>query len=457
MKRKNKRRMLRMLAAVLAFWMLLPVSALADTMDEIRARQEELRSENDELEARLSSLRADEAQLQEYQSALQEKIGLTERKIDESREAITLMDLEIDTLERKLARTQAEYQSTIDLFAQRLRALYRAGGNGVSTLEILLNAESFTDFTMKSAMISAVTRHDQELVDRLEEYAERTREDRESIQAMREQEAQLKKDQELAQRELTGLYTENDAVIADLEAQQIVTREEIAANEEEDAALEAEVQDMIRRKNEEEQRRREEEAAAAEAARRAAEEAARRAAEEAAARRQAEENESGGDDGTFTNEGGEEYEEPGRETPEVNVDYTELGTHEGFNPCWPLPGVSVSNITGHYGDMYSNGAHNGLDIGASYGTPIVAAQAGEVISAEFHWSWGNNVLIWHNSTYATRYAHMSAIAVSAGQYVEQGQIIGYVGSTGYAFGNHLHFEVYKDAVRVAPEPYLGVW
>ena len=107
--------------------------------------------------------------------------------------------------------------------------------------------------------------------------------------------------------------------------------------------------------------------------------------------------------------------------------------------------------------MYDNGPHNGLDIGADYGTPIVAAQAGQVISAEYHWSWGNNVLIWHNQDYSTRYAHCSSLAVTPGQYVEQGQTIGYVGNTGYSFGYHLHFEVYYGGSRVNPDPYLGIY
>ena len=121
---------------------------------------------------------------------------------------------------------------------------------------------------------------------------------------------------------------------------------------------------------------------------------------------------------------------------------------DSFQPIWPLPGISYGNITGHFGDMYDNGPHNGLDIGADYGTPIVAAQAGQVISAEYHWSWGNNVLIWHNQDYSTRYAHCSSLAVTPGQYVEQGQTIGYVGNTGYSFGYHLHFEVYYGGSRV---------
>ena len=126
-----------------------------------------------------------------------------------------------------------------------------------------------------------------------------------------------------------------------------------------------------------------------------------------------------------------------------------------FAPMWPLPGVGYGSITGNYGDMYFNGPHNGMDIGAGYGTPIVAAQSGQVLSAEYHWSWGNNVLIWHNSSFSTRYAHCSSLAVYPGQYVEAGQTIGYVGSTGQSFGNHLHFEVYANGVRTDPRYYLA--
>ena len=117
---------------------------------------------------------------------------------------------------------------------------------------------------------------------------------------------------------------------------------------------------------------------------------------------------------------------------------------------WPLAGYGYGSITQYYGGMYSGTPHKGLDIGVPYGTPIYASESGQVLSAEYHWSWGNNVLIWHNGTYSTRYAHCSSLAVSAGQYVEKGQVIGYVGSTGQSSGPHLHFEVYQNGTRVDP-------
>ena len=117
---------------------------------------------------------------------------------------------------------------------------------------------------------------------------------------------------------------------------------------------------------------------------------------------------------------------------------------------WPLAGYGYGSITQYFGGMFSGSPHGGVDIGVPYGTPIYAADSGQVISAEYHWSWGNNVLIWHNGTYSTRYAHCSSLAVSAGEYVEKGQIVGYVGSTGQSTGNHLHFEVYQNGTRVDP-------
>ena len=68
--------------------------------------------------------------------------------------------------------------------------------------------------------------------------------------------------------------------------------------------------------------------------------------------------------------------------------------------------------------------------------------------------WGYHVMIYHNGTYSTLYAHMSAVAVSEGQTVSQGQIIGYEGNTGDSTGPHLHFEVYQNGDRVNPRNFL---
>jgi murein DD-endopeptidase MepM/ murein hydrolase activator NlpD len=94
--------------------------------------------------------------------------------------------------------------------------------------------------------------------------------------------------------------------------------------------------------------------------------------------------------------------------------------------------------------------HQGTDYGAAYGTPIRAVTDGIVSFAGWHGGHGNMVQLRHPSGLGTGYAHMSRIAVAPGSRVSQGQVIGYVGSTGLSTGPHLHFEVYRDGVAINP-------
>lgn len=108
---------------------------------------------------------------------------------------------------------------------------------------------------------------------------------------------------------------------------------------------------------------------------------------------------------------------------------------------WPVPNYK-------YVSRWMSSGHHGTDICAAHGTPIVASDSGVVTTAGWHYSYGNYVIIDHGNGYRTLYAHMAYTpSVYAGQGVSQGQIIGYVGNTGYSFGNHCHFEMYYNGVR----------
>lgn len=119
--------------------------------------------------------------------------------------------------------------------------------------------------------------------------------------------------------------------------------------------------------------------------------------------------------------------------------------------AWPLQ--DNGSITSGYG--YRNDPktcewklHGGTDIAAPTGTPILASADGVVIAATWHNSYGYYVKIQHNDTFATLYGHCSALHVTAGQQVKQGQVIADVGETGYATGPHVHFEIYVNGTRV---------
>ena len=118
--------------------------------------------------------------------------------------------------------------------------------------------------------------------------------------------------------------------------------------------------------------------------------------------------------------------------------------------CWPLP--SHTYISCHFGevDAFGNAGHRSTDIPAPEGTPILAAHSGAVLVSGWNDSYGNQVLLDNSAALSTRYAHMTQTAVTAGEAVTAGQVIGYVGSTGDSTGNHLHFEVIQGGVQIDP-------
>lgn len=126
------------------------------------------------------------------------------------------------------------------------------------------------------------------------------------------------------------------------------------------------------------------------------------------------------------------------------------GVIGGSTLQWPLPGHTY--ISCHFGevDAFGNAGHRGTDIPAPEGTPILAAHSGTVLVSGWNGSYGNQVMLDNGAGLSTRYAHMTATAVTAGETVTAGQVIGYVGSTGDSTGNHLHFEVMQNGVLVAP-------
>ena len=123
---------------------------------------------------------------------------------------------------------------------------------------------------------------------------------------------------------------------------------------------------------------------------------------------------------------------------------------------WPLNGYT--NVSSGFGNRVLYGVadfHRGLDIPADAGTPIMACNGGTVVRSEYHYSWGNYVLIDHGNGQSTLYAHMTSTAVSAGATVSQGDVIGYVGQTGNAYGNHLHLEYWINGNITDPYAMFG--
>ncbi len=145
-------------------------------------------------------------------------------------------------------------------------------------------------------------------------------------------------------------------------------------------------------------------------------------------------------------------------TPSTDPDSATIPS--GGTAVAPVPGAVVGAHFGQYG-LWSR-YHTGLDFRAGYGTPIRAVLPGVVVYAGNSGDWsGNHIAIRHTGGVTTMSSHMSSMVVHAGQSVSAGQVIGYVGQTGRAFGPHLHFELYPAGVRygdvyraIDPAPWL---
>ena len=124
--------------------------------------------------------------------------------------------------------------------------------------------------------------------------------------------------------------------------------------------------------------------------------------------------------------------------------------HGSGQLIWPVNGP----ITGVFGEARPGHMHAGVDISAPTGTPIRAADSGRVALAAFTGGYGNYTCIQHTASMSTCYGHQSRFGTSAGASVRQGQVIGYVGSTGHSTGPHLHFEVRINGSPVNPMGYL---
>ncbi|HJB60569.1 MAG TPA: peptidoglycan DD-metalloendopeptidase family protein [Candidatus Ruminococcus gallistercoris] len=418
-----KKRNLRIASGVLAMALLVSTNVFATTtaeydaqISEIKEKQAQNEAEAEELNAQLESLRSETADAQAYQETLVAQIENYQESIDLARERIDELNSSISTLEDEIEKADAEYADTFEQLKVRLNALYTSGGE-LTTLEILLDSTSLYDFSVRSEAIQGVTRHDKQLMEEIKAYMLQTQEQRDELSVQKEELAEQKKDLESKQSELQVLEEENQRLIEELQLQSAEAENLIAENEAESQDYLAQLDSLIAQRSEQ-------------------------AAREEAERQQALENQQ--NQGGGSSDAGSSSSGSSGSSGSSN-DSSVLNTGD-LSFSWPLAGYGYGSITQYYG----NNGHMGLDVGIPYGTPIYAAESGQVISAEYHWSWGNNVLIWHNGTYSTRYAHCSSLAVSAGEYVQKGQVIGYAGSTGNSTGNHLHFEVYQNGSRVDP-------
>ncbi len=391
------------------------LSDLEDEKSQIQQQQQELEEKSLQLKEKLEELKNDEAKQQEYQSSLEEQIGVVMDQIDASNEQLDELDADIANQEKELEQSEAELEEAFELLKQRLCALYKLGNAG--TLEIILNAKNLPELAHKAELMSAISRHDTQLMERVHAKIDETEAYKKQLEEDRQEAAALRTSQEEKREELTALQEENERVLQELGENKAEVSEQIRDADQQKEELINQLAEIQRQW--------------------LAEKNKPTPTPEPTPEPSYEPN-TGGSSGTVI-------------TPAPTSKPSSPTFSTGYT--WPVPGFTK------VGDGWYEGgrAHKGIDIiGAGiYGQPIVAAQSGEVLTAytadEWGYGWGYHVMIGHDDGYATQYAHMSRVAVTTGQYVEKGQVIGYVGNTGDSYGAHLHFELWENGERINPE------
>ena len=382
------------LAGLMALLMLLPMvsmiigSADAVTQSEIDA----LKKEQQESQAKQQELKEQLADIEEDQAAAQQKRELLTQQLNAINAEIANIDAQIAYYDEEIAQKEVERKEAEEREAEQYelfcqRVRMMEEQGTVSYWSIIFNAEDFSDLLDRIADVDAVMAYDNAVMEELIA----TRQELERLQGELESaraEEQAARDQQAAKQ------AEQQAKVA--EAQKLLDQinadaEEVNRQLDAESAAASEIQAEIARKQ-------------------------------------------------------KQLEEERKQNNIV------ISSETGY--LWPLPGYY--QLTSQFGYRIhpitgKPHSHTGIDIPAPGGTSILAAKSGQVVTSAYHYSYGNYVVIDHGNGNSTLYAHMSSRAVSEGQMVTQGQVIGYVGTTGSSTGNHLHFEVRDNYTRVDPE------
>ncbi len=385
----------------------MPMSSTANaaTNKQLEEKKKAIQEKRSNVQSEISQKKDDLVQIGEEKSAVQKEldkleltIADTENKIKEKEAQIAAAKEEIKKLQQEIAILKEQIKKRDELLKERIRSIQENGGV-INYLDVLLGAQSFSDFINRVSAVTSFMEADRDLLRMHQE--DKALLDKKEAEAQKQLEELNKKLAELEgmKKKLDGQYVERNKLLAELKEQEKDMHEELLEFEDEAAILAAQEQAIKREIEAWNKRQRELE-----------EQRKKQAAKQK------------------NNQGNKVGAAP------------EMTNGVFMNPA-------TGRLTSHYGQRWGR-LHSGIDIGKGGRTeavPIVAAASGEVIKANFDRSYGNVVMITHvidGQVMTTVYGHMESLSVSNGQRVEKGQLLGYMGNTGHSTGPHLHFEIH---------------
>ena len=372
-----------------------------DRLEDVRQRQEEvdaridaLDSRSDELLGRIGDLDKKREKVDRRVDRLDAELQDLALQIGEVRDDLADAQYRISLLEKELQEILADLQARTEVYTGRAVAIYKAGPG--MYVDGLLDSEDFSDLFDRLAYYQASVDADAELIAEIQVMRDQTTTRREQVEAERARIAKAKLRLEQDKARLAEARNEQALVLAEREA--VLSEKK---------AILAEVE-------------------------------SRKSSAKAI------------------------YEQLQKDAAEIQNLLASSGSSSGGifptgggQLAWPASGPITSpygwRIHPVFGDRRM---HEGIDIGAPYGAPVVSASDGTVVYAGTMSGYGNVVVVDHGGGLSTAYNHMSAILVGSGQSVSRGSQVGAIGCSGYCTGPHLHFEVRVNGSAVDPMPYL---
>lgn len=367
------------------------ISEREDELGDMQSEKNELMAGRTNIRQVINGLESSKQEMSEYVTALDEQVGLIQAKIDDLNVQITAKEAEIEETYAELLESERIQQEQYDAMKLRIRFMYEQGD--ALYAELLFSASSFSDMLNKAEYIQSLSDYDRRKLDEYTLIVQEVQLTKELLESEEEVLEETRQAAEAEQEDLNTLIAEKEAQIAEFQAQ-IADQEEIAA------AYDAEIAEQNRLIAEIE-----------------AQIAEDKEALEAAQR------------------------------PQYN------------GGAFVFPAPQYKRVSSEFGYrihpiFHTNRLHNGIDLAAPGGSPILAAADGKVVAAAYSSSMGNYVMIDHGGGLITIYMHASALYVSKGQMVSAGDKIAAVGSTGNSTGNHLHFTVRLNGEYQNPRNYL---
>lgn len=398
-------------------------------INDLKDKQSDINAEKSKSQSKLDEIQKQVADKNQKLLTSQKKVDEYKGNIDSLKYSIDKLQGQINDVQSNIANKKNEEQEKEEILSGRIRSAYKSNLSN-QFLYIMLESKNLGDFISNVSSIKYVVDTDNKLIDGIKKVQSELKSEESQLKGQEEDLSSKKTKLENEKKEydtlvsqyqsqlneLNSLEEEKQAEISSLSEKERTVLDEINSYEEDNANLKDYINNLINEKKSVKLN-------------------------------------SKSSTSKTNNTNNTKTHETSSSSSSGSSD-TKTNSSSGF--IRPAPG----GVTDPFGPRVhpvtgKRSVHTGADLGASYGTPILASKSGTVVEAGWNTAYGNMVIIDHGDGTSTLYGHSSRLAVQAGQHVSQGQVIAYVGSTGYSTGPHLHFGIMINGEWVNPMNYIS--